>query len=281
MFSCEKVEEKESLKKIAIVKFDSILSFNEEVIGIIDAIKHLSNGGKIDISVENSMGEVNKLNEIINKVIAKKPSVIVAISTPVAQAFKKICDEKNIPLIFSSVTNAKIANLLHNYHQPENNVTGVEDFVSANDIVKLFKKYDSKKVGVLYNPNEVNSTYIIEKIKIHALSYGIEIFDILIENRNDINNNMYPILDKLDALFISQDNLVVSFISDIVSKANEKNIPTFTSDIDLFSYGVTAAIGYPHRKLGYKAGEMAFRALSEGVEKIPAMHDVNIEIKIK
>lgn len=268
---------------IALVQFAPHPALDEEARGVKDAIAEYNkkNNASLTIVYENAHGNMATLQQIVSKVISQKPDVVAAIATPAAQSFKKICDQKNIPLIFTAVSDARAAKLLVNAHQPEGLVTGVEDSVPVNDIIKMIMSHASsfKKIGILYNAGEINSVNLVEGIKTQAPSYGLEVITATVARTSDVKEAMETLTHKVDAIFLPQDNLVVSAIAVIVKQAKLRGIPVFTADLDLYDQGVTAAIGYPHHAMGYKAGEMAIRALDENIASIPAKHGLELTIK--
>ena len=62
--------------------------------------------------------------------------------------------------------------------------------------------------------------------------------------------------DKVDCLFINNDNTALAAFKSIVQIADKARIPVFASDTDLIELGAVAVLGPDQYQLGRQAGEM-------------------------
>jgi putative ABC transport system substrate-binding protein len=245
--------------------------------GIISEVKK----SNIDIIYESAQGDNSLAQQIIQKFIQKKVDVIVTIGTTVAQVAAQ--KTKTIPIVFASVTDPIASGIVKNLEKPDGNVTGVSNF--ASDITaKQFEFYKKllpnlKKIGVVYNSGESNSSVLLEKIKIEAEKNGVEVKEIVIQSTNDAILAVKSIIGSIDALLVDNDNTALSAIKGIVDVASKASVPVLSSDIDTVAVGVLAAVGPDQYKLGERAGEFIVKIVknSTPVAEIPVVFASDLE----
>ena len=96
------------------------------------------------------------------------------ISTPSAQAV--VGATKDIPVVFTAVTDPVGAKLVADLEHPGGNVTGMSDLSPIGKHLDLIKEImpDAKTLGVIYNPGEANSVTLVELLKKEAPARGLE-----------------------------------------------------------------------------------------------------------
>ena len=68
-------------------------------------------------------------------------------------------------------------------------------------------------------------------------------------------------MESVDCISILTDNTVVSSLPVILSKAADKNIPVFGSEVEQVKIGCLAAMGLDYYDLGIQTGKMAAKVL--------------------
>lgn len=68
-------------------------------------------------------------------------------------------------------------------------------------------------------------------------------------------------MEKVDAIFIGNDNTVVSGLEALVQTCLDAQKPLFVSDADSVDRGALAAYAYEQRQMGQQVGEMVSRVL--------------------
>ncbi|MGB5446627.1 MAG: ABC transporter substrate binding protein, partial [Psychromonas sp.] len=106
----------------------------------------------LKFTYESAQGQPAIAAQIARKMVGDTPDVIVAIATPSAQAAASA--SKDIPVVFSAVTDPIGAKLVSTLTQPGGNVTGLSDMVNVKQQLALIKEFlpNLKTVGVPYNP---------------------------------------------------------------------------------------------------------------------------------
>ena len=235
--------------KIGITQIVEHPSLDAARKGIEKALKEKAKGKNIKIEYQSAQGDFGTAQLIAKSYATAKKDVIVAISTPSAQA--ALNSTKTIPIVYTAVTDGASAGL------KGDNITGTSDMSPLEKQINLIKDLlpKTKKIGFIYNPSEQNSVLILKKFKEIAKAKGYTVIEKGVSSVNDINLAIDNLLGQIDVLYIPTDNLVYSSASLVLQKANRKNVPVIASTRDIVEKGglVTESIDY--EKLGYQTGE--------------------------
>ena len=214
-------------------------------------------GENLTIIYENAQFDNGISNQIAQNFVSKKLDLIGAIATPVAQSSFNAAKAKDIPVVFTAVTDPVAAMLT------EGNVTGTSDKLPVEAQLKLIRAMlpEAKNIGILYTTSEVNSLSTIEEYKTLAGNYGFEIVDMGVSATADVPLAVDRILPQIDALTNLTDNTVVGSLPVILEKANAKAIPIFGSEIEQVKLGCIASEGIEYVELGKQTGRMAAQIL--------------------
>ncbi|MDD4726854.1 MAG: ABC transporter substrate-binding protein [Tissierellia bacterium] len=214
-------------------------------------------GENLTIIYENAQFDNGISNQIAQNFVSKKLDLIGAIATPVAQSSFNAAKAKDIPVVFTAVTDPVAAMLT------EGNVTGTSDKLPVEAQLKLIRAMlpEAKNIGILYTTSEVNSLSTIEEYKTLAGNYGFEIVDMGVSATADVPLAVDRILPQIDAMTNLTDNTVVGSLPVILEKANAKAIPIFGSEIEQVKLGCIASEGIEYVELGKQTGRMAAQIL--------------------
>lgn len=232
--------------------------------GIVDALNEndFREGEKINIEFKNAQGNMEN-TQLIAKSFDKK-DLVVAISTPSAQAaFNNL---KNIPIVFSGVTDPKSAGLIGT------NITGVSDMTPIRKQLELLKTLmpNAKRVGIIYNSSELNSEVQVNIAKEEAEKLGLELEISSITNTNEMALALDKVLRNVDVLYTHVDNTLASSYPLIVKKSKELNIPIIGAVDDFVKQGALATEGINNYKVGYQTGHMIASILNgEDISNMP------------
>ncbi|HSH35384.1 ABC transporter substrate-binding protein [Schnuerera sp.] len=251
--------------------------------GFIDALKDkgYEDGKNIEIDTQFAQGDIALTTTIAQNFVSQKKDLILAISTPSAQsAFQST---KDIPILFTAVTDPISAGLIQNVDSPERNITGTTDMVPIDKQLELGKTIfpDAKKVGVPYNTSEINSQVQVELAKETAQSQGLEIVEIPVTNSSEIEPALSGKIGEIDFLFLPSDNLIASSMSIITKIALDNNIGAIGVDEPMVKNGALACEGLDYYKLGYETGLMAI-GIIEGkeIKDLPVSRSTDTQLTI-
>lgn len=218
---------------------------------------------KVNIDYKNAQGDFGTA-QVIAQEFNNKSDIIIAISTPSAQAAANNIKDK--PIFFSAITNPESAGILRK------NVTGVSDKSPVKKQVQLIKKLlpEAKNIGIVYNTSEQNSFYLTDAFTKAAEEEGYTVKIKGINNISEMASALDTLLPTIDVLYTSIDNTIASTYPLIVEKCNKANKPIIGATKSFADQGALAVDGISDYQVGYQTGEMAARYLSgEKIENIP------------
>ena len=256
--------EKQKKIEIGITQIVEHPSLDDVRKGVIDALK--ANGydeNKININYKNAQGDFGTA-QVIAQEYNNKSDVIIAISTPSAQAAANNIKDK--PIFFSAITNPESAGILRK------NVTGVSDKSPVKKQVELIEKLlpEAKNIGIVYNTSEQNSFYLTEEFTKVAEEKGYTVKVKGISNISEMASALDTLLPTIDVLYTSIDNTVASTYPLIVEKSNKANKPIIGATKSFADQGALAIDGISDYQVGYQTGEMVAKYLNgEKIENIP------------
>ncbi len=189
-------------------------------IGFEDGLKELGVNAKI--VYQNAQGDIPTSLSIAQKFTKDQVDLIYAIATPAAQSAKQAT--KEIPILFSAVTDPVKAEIVEDWDKVGGNVTGTSDMAPVESQLKMFKEIDPniKTIGVLYNTSEPNSEIQLEDVKELAPAEELEVVAMGVSNTNELPQAIDSLLNKVDAIYGLSDNLVASSIALLSNKLIDK-----------------------------------------------------------
>jgi putative ABC transport system substrate-binding protein len=218
-------------------------------------------GDKLKFTYESAQGKPDIAAQIARKIVGDAPDIIVAISTPSAQA--AVTASKSIPVVFSAVTDPLAAKLITSLKKPGGNVTGLSDMANVKEHLELIKAFipNLKTVGIPYNPGETNSVSMLASIKVEAAKMGIKVIESAAPKSSDVMIAAKQLVGKVDAIYCPIDNTIISAFESVVKVGIDAQVPVFAGDTDTVSRGAIAAIGYDYFDLGRQTGDIVVRIL--------------------
>ncbi|WP_432460899.1 MULTISPECIES: ABC transporter substrate-binding protein [unclassified Agarivorans] len=218
-------------------------------------------GDALKFTYESAQGQPAIASQIARKMVGDQPDVIVAIATPSAQA--AVSASKNIPVVFSVVTDPIGAKVVPSLIKPGGNVTGLSDMVNVQQQLELIKEFmpNIKRLGIPFNPGEANSVAIVKAMTEAAAAMGIEVIESAAPKSSDVMIASKQLVGKADAIYCSTDNTIISAFESVVKVGIDAKIPVFAADTASVERGAVAAVGYNYADLGHQTGEIVLRIL--------------------
>jgi len=170
---------------------------------------------------------------------------------------------RDIPIVFTAVTDPVAAQIVANRDHPGANVTGLSDMSPLADHVALIKEIlpNVKKLGFIYNPGEANSVSLLTRMKEVVGPAGIELVESPATKSSEVQQAALALVGKVDAIYIPTDNTVVSAFEAALGVATENKIPLFAGDTDTVKRGAIATIGFNYHDIGIATGKIVARVL--------------------
>lgn len=271
--------------KIGILQLVEHPSLDAAREGFVDALKDAGyiEGKNLTIDYQNAQGDINNNMTIAQNMVADGSDLIFAITTTSAQAAAK--STKDIPIIFTAITDPVGANLVESLENPGGNVTGTSDTHpnAIKNTIKSIKEFfpDTKKVGIVYNSGEPNAVTNVENAKKVLKEIGLEPVFASISTSSEVKQAAESLVDRVDVFYVPKDNTVVASLESIIKVANDHDTPTFVGEGDSVKRGTFASYGFEYHDLGYSTGNMAVDVLKgKKPSEIPVGFPETLELYI-
>ena len=238
-------------------------------------------GKNLKWEYQSAQGNAGTAGQITRKFVGENPDVIVAIATPSAQSL--VAATKTIPIVYSAVADPIAAQLVKDWKPSGTNVTGLSHMLDLNKQIEIMKKVvpNVKKVGIVYNPGEVNSAVVVKQLKGLLEQQGIVLVDVAAPRTVDVAPAAKSLIGKVDMIYSTTDNNVVSTYESLVKVCNDAKIPLVASDTDSVKRGAIAAYGVNFYDLGRETGKVVVRILQgEKPGNIASATSKNLELFI-
>jgi len=252
--------------KIAIANFGEHPVLNEVISGIKEGLTTAgyTEGSNVKFVESHTNFDATLVPQMISKLLADKPEIMITITTPVSQTAKKAMQGTGIPLVFSTVTDPVAAKLTPSWNSGDEYVTGVSDLQDMDAVFAFIRKLlpEAKTVGFPYNPGEDNDVALLEKAKALAPKSGFTVVAVGVDNPNDVPIRIQSLRKKADVIYVSGSNLLQSAAPAIASTTQQMGVPTISVNLDHVEKGFfLAAFAVDYHKVGVKTGEVAAQIL--------------------
>ena len=237
-------------------------------------------GIEAEYKFQNAQGDGNNNTTIATNLVSSNVDLIFANSTGSAQA--ALSATQDIPIVFTSVTDAVGAELVESMEKPGGNVTGTIDShpdAIANTMKFLKEELGATKVGMVFNSGEQNSRSQVDSVKELLEDMDMTVVEASVATTADVKQATESLIGKVDSMYIITDNTVVSALESVISVANENKIPVMVGEFDSVKRGGLGAYGFEYFDIGYEAGQMAVKILKG--ESKPADIPVQVPQKLK
>lgn len=225
--------------------------------GLADA--GLVEGEDYEIMYQNAGFDNAIATQIAQSFSANNVSLMCAIATPSATACYAAAEDKDIPVIFTAITDPVQAGLA------EGNITGTSDKLPVEAQLDLIRQLqpEAKTIGIIYTTSEPNSVSAIAEYEEKAGEYGFTIEALGVTAQSEVTQAADTLIGKgVDCLSNLTDNNVVGVLSSILDKTDEAGIPVYGSEIEQVKLGCVASAGIEYVELGRQTGRMAAKILT-------------------
>lgn len=200
--------------------------------------------------------------QISDSFVSSDVDLLCGIATPSAQSCFNAAMDKEIPVIYTAVTDPLAAELADEEGNPVGEITGTSDKLPIQQQLEMIRTMlpEAETIGILYTTSEANSESAIKEYEALAKEYDFTIETAGITATADIPLAAQG-FSKVDCITNLTDNTVVSSLPAILEMANEAKIPVFGSEIEQVKIGCLAAQGLDYVELGRQTGKMAAQVL--------------------
>ena len=237
-----------------------------------------------EVLIRDAAGDRSRLPGFIIEAKNRKVDLVVTWGTSVTRGivgeFDKI-DSANhiteIPVIFMIVADPVGANIIKNYDSSgQHNVTGTRNRVPEEVQIKAISAYRPfRKLGLLFNKDELNSVLNAEKIKTLADQMGFELFSYELALQTDGKPGIEEISaaissmkqENVDFIYIGSSSFLMAHRDRVTSEAIKQGLPIATA-YEAMASESHALVAVASRY--YNVGKLAaFQAEQVLINKVP------------
>ena len=254
----------ETTKSMAMI----IMSDTPQLIEVKDGVlKGLANHGLVEgknlkFDFKSAQGNFGTAQQIVRQFVGEHPDVIVPITTPTSQA--AVAATKEIPIVFTTVTDPLAAKLVSSLKHPGGNVTGISDLVPTERQLEVVKQIvpSLKRLGLVYDPSLDNARSTVESIKALASKMGFTVVESPAMGLNNVPSAGQALAGKVEAIFVPNDTTVYAAFESLVKIAQDAKTPLFTAERRSVQRGAVATVGYDFFQMGLKTADLVFQVLN-------------------
>lgn len=254
---------------IQIVEHESLDNLRKEFISELEKMGY-EEGKNAEFDVQIAGGDLANCSSIAQKFADERKNLILAISTPCAQAAANA--SKDIPILATAITDFEGAGLVCSKERPGMNVTGVSDLAPIDKIIGLISKLNpgARKIGILYSCTDLSPQYQAKVAEGVIKSMGLEAKSYSISQNYEISQVAEKLADEVDALYVPIDKITFSAMPQISQTFLSRGKFVVSAEDSMISQGAAATYGINYGEIGKIAAAQAGKILS-GVEKVEDM----------
>lgn len=250
-------------KAVSIIVMNDTPQLLEVKDGVVQSLaKHgWTDGRNLTLDFKSAEGNFGTAQQIVRQFVGNHPDVIVTITTPTSQA--AVAATKDIPIVFSTVTDPLAAKVVSTATHPGGNVTGVSDLVPTQAQLDIVKKLvpNLKTLGLLYDPGLDNARSTADAIKALAPKMGFTTVDSAAMGINNVPSAAQALVGKVDAIFVPNDTTVYGAFEFVVKIAQDAKVPVFTAERRSVQRGAVATVGFDFGQMGVVTGDVVDKVL--------------------
>jgi putative tryptophan/tyrosine transport system substrate-binding protein len=211
--------------------------------------------------LQNSNADVSTGRQIAGKFKADRVDLAVGIATPTAQALKAALDD--IPVVYTAITDPVSAGLVESLDQGEAGIAGVSHRTPVQQQIEFMMSLRSiRALGHVYSSGEANAVFLAEQTRRACENLGIEFISQTITNPAEVRQATQSIIGRVDAIYVSTDNQVVSALSALTDVAMQNQVAVLSADpASAETNEVFVAWGFDWYQIGRITGGLIDRIL--------------------
>lgn len=254
-----------SKEKIGILQPVDHPALNLAKEGFVEALKE-EGFGEDQIEFRNAKGDSADQNTFA-KNLADSCKLVLGIGTGAAQSLQGAITlaSRDIPLLFTAVTDPVDAGLVTSAANQEGNACGTTDANPVEEQINLIKDIlpSADKIGIIYTQTETNSKVQADQASLAAKEKGLAVEILTCKDATDISITAEALASKdgLDAIYVPTDNNIAANMNAIETAAEAHNVLVVCGEENMLTTGGHVSISIDYKNLGFSTGKMAAQIL--------------------
>jgi len=252
-------------KRLALFLFSDNHLLKVVADGVTDELKKSGTLRKYNVSVDlkNAQNDYGTARAIVQDMVRKRYDFIVTASSLALQATAG--GNSAIPHVFGAVTDPYRMGVAKAPGDHLPNITGVATVQPVAPAVEAMRTLfpRAKRIGIVWNPAEVNSEVCTGKAREAARRYGFTLLEKTVGSTSEVKDAVSALLNEdIDLFFTSGDSTVILALPYIAEVLKEHRIPYFTNDPTDVDRGAFFSIGADYYEVGVETARMAERVIA-------------------
>ena len=271
-----------------------LLSFAENDAGGVSEIDALRAGlaelgwvedRNIHVDVRWPGGDLERIQEMAKELVAVRPDILLARSTPTTAAFRR--ESETIPIVFVNIPEPVEQGFVQNLARPGGNITGVTSFESmiGGKWLQLIKEVDPRitRVAVIFNPQTAPfAGLFVRSIEAAAPGLAVEVMTMPVASDADIEAAMTDFARRPGGGLVAiPDSFTGEHREQVIAQAARNRVPALFSNLVSTSSGGLMAYAVDTRDLMHRAAGYVDRILKgDKPAELPVQQPAKFQLSI-
>jgi len=267
------VAQEDDVVTVAIIRFGPLQPFEMSQKGTLDLLEAYGyvDGENINLIFGDAEFDFPTANLLVESAIDEGADVIIAITTPVAQAaVNATLDMDNPPIVlFNTVTSPYAAGIADAPCLKPDHVWGSQALAPYESIMPLLfvLNPDIETVGYMYNNAEANSIASTEIVTAVAEELGINLVIQTITETAEVGVAAEALVNNgAEAFFIPTDSTVSDGLPALLAVAEENGIPVVHADSGQVYAGATVGAGLSYYQEGVDTARVLIAWMEDEID---------------
>lgn len=237
--------------------------------GIEEALKE--KGLPFELQVRQANEDKEKIKGFLKEFRDKKSDLIFAMGTQAALLAKEV--EKEIPIVFTAVTNPVVSGVVDSWDGSKNNLAGNSNWIGPDTVMKVFLMATPglKRLGIIRSKTKgqvsLAELEVMEAYLKNPASPKVKIVEQIAENVENIQPAVEKLINsKVQAIWIPIDYPIYTNLEKILQVTKPRCLPLVSSSLKGARAGAVAGVLTDYKMLGKQAVVIAIKILED---KIP------------
>jgi putative ABC transport system substrate-binding protein len=246
-----------------------IVNYSAPLDAIVDGFKEgmaeagYAEGEKVTYLYDGAVSSIDALDPAIQKLVAERPDLILALTTPAAQKAKAATQGTKIPVVFAPSTDPVSSGLVDSLTHPGGNLTGIRTGGSSAKGLSwlLAIAPGTKTLFVPHDPDDSSSVVGLHELEAAAAPLGLEIRVVEVRTAEEFTAAMDAMPADVDAIFMLPAGLFTSGTPKFVEVSIARKLPIL-SIARQCERGVLISYGHDYRPIGKQVARLAQQILN-------------------
>lgn len=204
------------------------------------------------------------LDDKVESLLNADVDLIVAISTPAAQAAHRLAQDSDTPVVFGPVTDPVAAGVVASVPHPGGVATGVRLGVESEvERLEWLLQVDEyiQRIYIPYNPDDASAVSSVTAVSAAAARLGRIVILREAHTDEEIAAAIANVPEDVDAILLPQDSLVAARIDDFAAVAINRQLPLSTPTDEQVERGALISYSFRLHELGAQMARLAGQIL--------------------